>query len=80
MGTYICNVDYVGRQRAVICDSVTEVPLPMPLFEDDLEAEDFLFYAESAGFEVRRMSPDSLTRLRAEWLKSKEQDHGSTAA
>ena len=76
MGIWTGYVETEGQRGAIILDSVDMVPLALPLFADECEADVFLNYARTSGFvDVRRMSPDSLGRLHAAWLAAGKPAH-----
>ena len=69
MGIWTGYVETEGQRGAIILDSVDMVPLALPLFADEEEAESFLAYAQGAGYaDVRRLSPVSLDRLHSQWI------------
>ena len=69
MGIWIGELSVEGHEGAILFDSVDMVPLSLPLFADEEEAESFLAYAQGAGYaDVRRLSPVSLDRLHSQWI------------
>jgi hypothetical protein len=54
--------------RAVLIDSVTERPLPLPCFEDEFAAGGFLAYAAACGIsDVRALNGAELEALHGRW-------------
>ena len=59
--------------KAVLVDSVTEMPIALPLFETVAEAEAFVNWAEAEGVKVRDIpfAAHTLDVLHSLWVKQR---------
>lgn len=59
--------------RAVLVDSVTEKPLPLPCFESTEQAEGFMSWAEDEGVTVGQIpfATHTLDALHSLWVKQR---------
>ena len=61
-------------RKVALFDSVTGLPLAVPVFDDALDAESFVAYAEKVrpGRDLRTLTPAELDALSDEWTEARK--------
>jgi len=69
MGIWVVEVNAFELDRAIIVDSVTERPIPLPMFRNVNEAYGYMDFAAANGFDdVRGLGPYTLNALYDRWI------------